>query len=108
MQLALICDQIEWPLLQIFSEKIQSRRKWFCKLDKEFSSRRGLKLPAARELNRGKDFPKGMFDSKGPKLNVLIRDKISFVGVAHLTHGGRSCSWALYHRYKNELHRDNI
>jgi len=28
--------------------------------------------------------------------NVLIRDKISFVGVAHLTHGGRSCSWALY------------
>jgi len=34
--------------------------------------------------------------SKGPKLNVVIRDKISFVGVAHLTRGGRSCSWALY------------
>jgi len=26
----------------------------------------------------------------------VIRDKISFVGVAHLTRGGRSCSWALY------------
>jgi len=34
--------------------------------------------------------------AKGPKLNVLIHDKISFVGVAHLTRGGRSCSWALY------------
>jgi len=32
----------------------------------------------------------------GEKLDVLIRDKISFVGVAHLTaRGGRSCSWAL-------------
>jgi len=29
-------------------------------------------------------------------IDVLIRDKISFVGVAHLTRGGRSCSWALY------------
>ena len=27
---------------------------------------------------------------------TMIRDKISFVGVAHLTRGGRSCSWALY------------
>ena len=40
--------------------------------------------------------------AEGPKLNVLIRDKISFVGVAHLgvahlTRGGRSCSMALYH-----------
>jgi len=42
-----------------------------------------------------KDFPKGTFDLKEPELNVPIRDKISFVGVAHLTRGGRSCSWAL-------------
>ena len=27
---------------------------------------------------------------------IMIRHKISFVGVAHLTRGGRSCSWALY------------
>ena len=45
---------------------------------------------------REKDFPKGLFDLKGPKLNVLIRDKISFVSIAHLTSGGRSCWWALY------------
>jgi len=31
--------------------------------------------------------PQGTFDPKGPKLNILIRDKISFVGVAHLTRG---------------------
>ena len=43
-----------------------------------------------------KDVPKGTFDRKGPKLNVLICDKIVFVGVAHLTRGGRSCSWAPY------------
>ena len=52
-----------------------------------------------------KDFSKGTFDLERPKLNVLIRDKILFVGVAHLTRGGRfflralyrrSCSWALY------------
>jgi len=47
-------------------------------------------------VDRKKDFPKGTFDLKGAKLNVLICDKISFVGVAHLTRGGRSCSWALY------------
>ena len=35
-------------------------------------------------------------NKNGSKLNVLMRDKISFVGVAHLTHGGRSCSWAFY------------
>jgi len=50
-------------------------------LDKAFSSRRGLKSPAARELDREKDFPKGTFDLQGPELNVLIRDKIYFVGV---------------------------
>ena len=49
-----------------------------------------------RELDRKKDLPKGTFNLKGPKRNVLIRDKISFVGVAHLTRGGRSCLWALY------------
>jgi len=53
--------------------------------------------PATREMDREKDFPEGTLDLKGTKLNVLIRDKISFVGVAHLTSGGRSCSWALYH-----------
>ena len=37
-----------------------------------------------------------VWPKKGPKLNVLIRDKILFVGVALLTCGGRSCSWALY------------
>ena len=37
---------------------------------------------------------------KGPKLNVLIRDKILFVGIAHLTRASRSCSWALYHSHK--------
>ena len=31
-------------------------------LDKELSSRRWLESPAARELDRKKDFPKGMFD----------------------------------------------
>ena len=43
-----------------------------------------------------KTFQKVRLTQKGPKLNVLIRDKISFVGVTHLTRGGRSCSWALY------------
>ena len=62
------------------------------KLDNEFSSGRGLKRPAARELDREKDFPKRMFDLEGPKLNVLIRGK----SVAHLKCGSRSCSWALY------------
>jgi len=28
--------------------------------------------------------------------SVLIRDKISFVGVSHLARGSKSCSWALY------------
>jgi len=28
--------------------------------------------------------------------SFVIRDKISFVGVAHIMRGGRSCSWALY------------
>ena len=42
-----------------------------------------------------KDFPKDTFDLNGPKINVLIRDKISFVGAAHLTRGRRSCSWEL-------------
>jgi len=37
----------------------------------------------------------GTFDLKWPKLNVLLRDKFSFVGVAHLTRGDRSCLWAL-------------
>ena len=40
---------------------------------------------------------RGTLDLKGTKLNVLIRDKISVVGVALLTSGSRSCSWALYH-----------
>ena len=66
------------------------------KLVNEFSSRRGLKKPAARELDREKDFPKRTFDLKGTKLNVPIRGKISFVGVAHFTCGGRSCLWVLY------------
>jgi len=35
------------------------------KLDKKFSVRRWLKSPAARELDREKDFPKGTFDLKG-------------------------------------------
>jgi len=43
-----------------------------------------------------KDFPNGTFDLKGPKLNVLIRDKISFDSVAHLMRGDRSCLCALY------------
>jgi len=30
------------------------------------------------------------------KKNVLIRDKIWFVGVAHLIHGGQFESWVLY------------
>jgi len=43
-----------------------------------------------------KTFQKVRLAQKGPTSNVLIRDKISFVGVAHLTRGGGSCSWALY------------
>ena len=49
---------------------------------------------ARREPNREKDSTKWSFDLKGPKLNVLICDKISFEGVAHFTRGSRSCSWA--------------
>jgi len=37
-----------------------------------------------------------LFNTLRRLINVLIRDKISFVGVAHLTRGGRSGSWALY------------
>jgi len=59
----------------------------------------------ARELDREQVFPKGTFDLNGPKINVLVRDKISFVGVAYLTRGGRSCSWALYRlKYSYTLH----
>ena len=43
--------------------------------------RHGLKSPVARELNRETDFQKGTFDLRGRERNVLIRDKISFVGV---------------------------
>jgi len=43
-----------------------------------------------------KTFQKVCLTWKGPKQNILIRDKISFVGVSHLTRGDRSCSWALY------------
>jgi len=67
----------------------------FLNLTKNRLVAEGLKQPAALELDRRTDFPNGTFDLKGPKLNVLICDKILFVGVAHLTHGGRSCSWAL-------------
>ena len=45
----------------------------------------------SRTGSKKKDFPKGTFDLKGPRLNVVIRDKISFVGVAHLTRSDRSC-----------------
>jgi len=41
----------------------------------------------------GNCYGPGVFSSESLD---LIRDKISFVGVAHLTRGGRSCSWALY------------
>ena len=41
-------------------------------------------------------FPKAPLTKKGPQLNVLIHDKISFLHVAHWTRGCRSCSWALY------------
>jgi len=57
----------------------------------------GKKSLAVRELDQKKDFPKRTFDLKGPKLNVFIRGKILFVGVAHLTHSGRSCLWVLYY-----------
>ena len=40
-----------------------------------------------------KNFPKCSFDS--------------FVGVSHLTHGGRSCSWALY-RFAVEVYVDTL
>jgi len=52
--------------------------------------------PFARELDWKKDFWKGSFDLKGPKLNILIRDKISFMGVAHLTRGGKILLVGLY------------
>ena len=61
-----------------------------------FSGRRWLNFPAARDLDQKKDFPTGTFDLKGTNLNVLMRDQMSFVGVTHLTRGGRSCSCALY------------
>jgi len=51
---------------------------------------------APRARIEKKDFPKGTCDLKEPKLNFLIRDKIPFAGVDHLTRSGRSCSWALY------------
>ena len=50
----------------------------------------------------GKRLSKRYVDLKRPKLNVFIREKMSFVGVAHLMRGGRSFSWALY-RYKPRL-----
>ena len=43
--------------------------------------RHGLKSPVARKLDRKKDFQKGTFDLRGPELHVLLREKISFVGV---------------------------
>jgi len=61
-----------------------------------FSSRRSLKSPAARELDRKKDFPKCTFDlqraltKRSDSWQDLVRERCS------LTRGGRSCSWALY------------
>ena len=51
---------------------------------------------AARQVSNAHErdpITKCTFGMKGPKPNVFIRDKISFVGVAHLKRGGRSCSW---------------
>jgi len=78
------------------STKNSQTRQRFLKLDKEFSSRHGLKKPAAREVDQEKDFPKRTCDLKGPKLNVAFRDKIWFVAIAHLMRNGKSCAWALY------------
>ena len=36
-------------------------------------------------------------------VGILFLDNISFVGVAHLTRCGRSCSWALY-RYEPQIY----
>jgi len=41
------------------------------------------------------------------RLNVLIRDKILFVGVAHLTRGVRSCSWRCIATEENVLMRQS-
>jgi len=77
------------------------RHKYTCnfsysKFDKEFSSRRWLQSPVVANWIGKKTFQKIRLTYKVSKLNVLIRDKISFVGVVHLTRGGRSCLWALY------------
>jgi len=58
------------------------------KLDKKLSRRRTVLKPAVRieavkRLSTMYDRP-----DKEPELNVLIRDKLSFVGVARLTRGG--------------------
>ena len=42
-------------------------------------------------------------DLKGPKLNVLIRDRISFVSASHLTCVVRSCSMSLYRYQKGDF-----
>jgi len=44
--------------------------------------------------------------SLGPfRSNIPFGDKISFVCVAHLTCGGRSCPWALYRSCTSERAR---
>jgi len=50
------------------------------KLDKESTSRWLAEIAGFLRTGSKKRLSKGTFDLKGPKLNALIRDKISFVG----------------------------
>ena len=60
----------------------------------QLRSGRQPRLQASPQSMR-KSVPGGK--KSGVKLNVMIHEKISFVGVAQWTRDVRSCSWALYH-----------
>jgi len=52
---------------------------------------------SGHDLFPGHSSGAAVFQTASPGCPAAVkRDKISFVGVAHLTRGGRSCSWALY------------
>ena len=64
-------------------------------LDKESTSHTRTEITGYSRSGSGKRLSKGHVWAVRPKLNVLIRDKISFVCINHLTSAGKSCSWAL-------------
>jgi len=100
-QLSGSCDRIKQGIRQMRRDSCQRNKSTSETLSFKIRQRTQLSMcwlckPAARtELE--KDFPKCTVDlKKGLNWTFSLATKISFVGVAYLRRGGRSCSWVLY------------